>query len=107
VVGDVYLPWDVCLVGQHLRVDNWDGWESSKRRNSEASGGEIKDEEVAKGKRCTGELVAYLNDWQLQVKPGIRSRDNYGRLLGPWRFVNGSRVQDAKEVAIRKGWIRQ
>ena len=106
VVGNIELPFGVLLRNRTLRVDTHDCWESSKRRQSEAAG-EITDAEVAKGKQATAEFIEMLNKGTLYVKPGIRERDNYGRDLGPWKMVIGTREYDMKEVSSNKGWIRK
>jgi len=105
VVGDVHLPFDVALTNQTLRVDTYDAWETSKRRNSEAAG-EITDDEVLKGKAAKAEFEKLLEDGTLYVKPGIRCRDNYGRLLGSWRIVSGFKVIEMAEYAKKNKWLR-
>jgi hypothetical protein len=106
VVADVYLPWGVCLVDQYLRVDSFDAWEVSKRRDSEAAG-EITDAEVARGKKAKAEFEELLKAGTLYAKPGVKARDNYGRLLGPWKLVTGVKEEDVRAIAARKGWIRK
>ena len=106
--SNVHLPFGVCLLSQTIRANDFDAYESSKRRHSEASG-EIKDEEVIKGKRCTKELCDILSepDTYLYIKPGLQERDTYGRLLASWSILKGNKRTPVREIAARKNWIRK
>lgn len=106
LVANVHLPWSVVLVDQTLRVDSYDAWETSKRRQSEAAG-EITDDEVVKGRIAKSEFEKLLPTGTLYAKPGLIPRDNYGRLLGPWEFRTGFKVESMQSIAKRKGWIRK
>ena len=105
VKGDVWLPWDVVLVNQDIRPEGWDAWEVSKRRDS-IEAGEITDAEVVKGKKAKAELEELLKTGTLWVKPALRSRDPYGRLLSHWRVVQGFKVIEMKQYAVEHKWIR-
>lgn len=106
--GNVMLPFGVCLVQQTIRANDMDCWESSKRRQSEAAG-VITDEEVVKGKRATKELCDILSepDTYLCIKPGLKERDTYGRILASWNLVRGNRATPVREIAASKKWLRK
>lgn len=105
--GTVLLPFGIALVNQTIRANDFDAFESSKHRQSEAAG-EITDAEVVKGKRVSKELCDELSepDTYLCIKPGLKERDTYGRILASWNLVRGNRATPVREIAAQRKWLR-
>lgn len=100
--GDVLLPWGVTLRNQAIRANDYDAYESSKRRQSV----NVTDAEVVKGKAATAALSALLKGGDLYVSPGKRDRDVYGRLLGSFVVVKGGKRVRLADWAEENGHIR-
>jgi endonuclease YncB( thermonuclease family) len=104
IEADLILPWSVTLRAQSIRENSFDAWESSKRRQSGAVGGEISDAEVVKGKLAKEFLKTLLERNEVFVEPtrnakGFGDRDVYGRVLGKlWVARDGKWIDVGAEM---------
>ena len=97
------LPWGVSLTGVDMRMEDYDAWESSKRRSTETV--QVDDAEVARGKKATADLVKQLSDhpYRILLPEGENYRDVYGRLL-----IRMEVFDDLKGEWIRlKDWMKK
>lgn len=90
LVMDIDLGFDIILKNQSVRLNNFDAWETSKRRKAK----KISDEEISKGKVAREALDKLIESGKIiTVEPQKPLRDVYGRLLLNV-FIDGISVGD-------------
>lgn len=99
---EIIVPeFDVKILNQIIRADNYDAFETSKRRQSV----EVTDEEVRQGKECKKFITTLLLSNKLYVVP--HGHDVYGRrLCRLFLSENGKEFIDVADIMQEAGFIR-
>ena len=97
-VDALHLGWDHWLHDQTIRAAGYDAWESNRQR----FGAETAEDEIAKGKAATADLLELLAAGGLRVvPPSGKSHGVYGRLVG--RLIV---LRDGDRVEVSE-WMRE
>lgn len=104
IEADVVLPWGVTLRDQDIRANDFDAWETSKRRKTI----EYADDEIERGNRARDALAALLKTGRLILIPDEdEPRDNYGRILASWKIQRGDELVDVADIMEAGGHTRE
>lgn len=102
VEGDINLPLNVTLVKMMIRFDDFDAWESNRRRRTVI----ITDEEIKLGIAATKFLSDLLSDNLLLIELDGNDRDVYGRILATPIIQSGDNVTRLKDLMEKNDFIR-
>lgn len=90
-ISTIELPWGVGLRDQTVRANDFDAWETSRRRRSVI----VTEDEIEKGHAAESAVRELFREAQaIYVSPGPKDRDVYGRLLASVTVIDkaGKRV---------------
>lgn len=102
--GDLVFGWRLVWEDVRVKADDFDGWESSRRRRTV---GEITPEELSKGIKARDELAALLKTCHgVYVVPNEKTKrglDPYGRCFGSIHI----NMPGEKELLSLKVWAEK
>lgn len=102
-LADIHLPFGVTLNNVTLRAADYDAKEVTRTRKTV----EITEAEIIDGKRAAREFEEWCKSGQLQCAPPLTNgRDPYGRYRVRFRVVRGFTVEEGRQVAAKKKWLR-
>lgn len=102
VEGDINLPLNIILTKMMIRFDDFDAWESNRRRRTVV----VTDQEIILGKSATKFLVELLENSELLIELDGNDRDMYGRILATPIINSSNNEIKLKELMKENDFIR-
>ena len=102
IEGDIKFPLNVTLTDVIIRFEDFDAWESSKRRRTVV----VTDEEVKLGISATKFITRLLDDNLIFIELDGDDRDVYGRVLTTAIIESENSVTRLKDMMQENDFIR-